>query len=145
MQALLDTGHTLNMHFIEQLLPYNLELFPLRVVRCLLKHGLRFSDELLQAAARYERVDVLQLACDNGHAARITAQLISMCAEKYRCWQVVVWAARNNIALDIAHLTTLLIINAVGEYSCFAFESQREELCGFLTQLAATKLLAALS
>ncbi len=104
---------------------------PLSLVRCLLQQGLSFSEEVLESAARHGRSDILQLAFSSGHASRITADMISIGAAHHR-WPVVVWAARNNIALD---LTRLLAIVNTAEGRWFAFRSQRAELRSYLTQL----------
>ncbi len=78
VQALIETGHTLPMTANKYLLSCGLELIPLSLVRCLLQHGLCFSDGILQAVVCDGRIDILQLACARGHASQITSDMISV-------------------------------------------------------------------
>ncbi len=128
VQALIETGHTLPMTANKYLLSCGLELIPLSLVRCLLQHGLCFSDGILQAVVCDGRIDILQLACARGHASQITSDMISKGAQNNR-WQVVVWAARNNMPLDIKRLLEII------DKSQLVFKSQHAELRSYLTQL----------
>ncbi len=98
---------------------------PLSVVRWLLQQGMNFDFKMLREAAHAGRVDILQLA----HSMRvpITADMIAEAALNSK-WEVLVWASRNGVPIDYAHIQHQLLLQS----RKFIYPEQRAELLHLL-------------
>ncbi len=127
VQALVVAGHqlpqTLDL-FGDLPTPYRFSMLgvvPLSAVRQLLQHGMSLNTQLLTQAARYGRVDILQLAHAEG--IPITKKMIEAATASSR-WSVLVWACRSGFTFHSAvvrqHLTNGYFDNAEYKADLFA-------------------------
>ncbi len=125
MQALVAAGHVLPKPTNRLPLEQYLYHAPVSAVCWLLQQGIVFDSDTLLSAARAGRLDILQLAYSK--RVPITAEMISAAALKSK-WEVLVWACRNGVIFDCAHMEQLLR----QKYQTFSFAEQKLELLELL-------------
>ncbi len=129
IKALVAAGHVLPKPIYQFALKHHVGDEPLSTWRWLLQQGMPFDSAVLLSVAGSGRLDVLQLAYSN--RVPITADIITEAARQSR-WAVLVWACRNGVIFDCAHIQQLLLRQ---KYLRFSFDEQKSELLELLQDM----------